>query len=222
MLRRLSLYASLVRFGHSVFALPFALVGALLAARQTPLTPARVGWSIVAMVAARTAAMAFNRLVDARFDALNPRTADRELPRGALSSRDAIVLVVVASVGSGHRARTEVARALGARPLQRWARVFLPTARPAAGAAGLVVLVYSIGTYEVAWLLGRAYPEPLPVLAFRLFGSIDLDDRPAAAAAAATGSALALGLALCVLILLPRGLASLSEAAGGHVEAAER
>ena len=98
MLRRLSLYASFVRFGHSVFALPFALVGALLAARQVPLTLVRVGWIIAAMVAARTAAMAFNRLVDARFDALNPRTADRELPRGALSSRDAVVLVVVASV----------------------------------------------------------------------------------------------------------------------------
>ncbi|MDA1092752.1 MAG: putative 4-hydroxybenzoate polyprenyltransferase [Acidobacteria bacterium] len=98
MLRRLSLYASLVRFGHSVFALPFALVGALLAARQTPLTLGRVGWILAAMVAARTAAMGFNRLVDARFDALNPRTADRELPRGALSTRDAVVLVVVASL----------------------------------------------------------------------------------------------------------------------------
>lgn len=98
MLRRLSLYASFVRFGHSVFALPFALVGALLAARQTPLTPGRVGWILAAMVAARTAAMGFNRLVDARFDALNPRTADRELPRGALSTRDAVVLVVVASL----------------------------------------------------------------------------------------------------------------------------
>ena len=98
MLRRLFLYASFVRFGHSVFALPFALVGALLAARQAPLTVTRVGWIIAAMVAARTAAMGFNRLVDARFDALNPRTANRELPRGALSSREAVALVVVASV----------------------------------------------------------------------------------------------------------------------------
>ncbi len=98
MLRRLALYASFVRFGHSVFALPFALVGALLAVRQTPLTLARVGWIIAAMVAARTAAMGFNRLVDARFDALNPRTANRELPRGALVTRDAVALVVVASV----------------------------------------------------------------------------------------------------------------------------
>ena len=66
MFRRLRLYMSLVRFGHSVFALPFALVGALLAAEQHPVTLGRVAWIIVAMVAARTAAMAFNRLVDPR------------------------------------------------------------------------------------------------------------------------------------------------------------
>ncbi len=99
MLRRLRIYASFVRVGHSVFALPFALVGALLAAQQTPLTLARVAWIVAAMVAARTAAMAFNRLVDAQFDALNPRTAGRELPRGVLSNREAVALTVGASVG---------------------------------------------------------------------------------------------------------------------------
>ena len=89
---------SLVRFGHSVFALPFALVGALLAAERQPLTLARIGWIVAAMVTARTAAMGFNRLVDARYDALNPRTADRELPRGALSRADAIGLVAASSL----------------------------------------------------------------------------------------------------------------------------
>ncbi len=89
---------SLVRFGHSVFALPFALVGALLAAEQHPLTLVRIGWIVAAMVTARTAAMGFNRLVDARYDALNPRTAGRELPRGALSRRDAVGLVALSSV----------------------------------------------------------------------------------------------------------------------------
>lgn len=89
---------SLVRFGHSIFAIPFALVGALLAAEQHPLTLARVGWIVAAMVTARTAAMGFNRLVDARYDALNPRTAGRELPRGALSRGDAIGLVAASSV----------------------------------------------------------------------------------------------------------------------------
>ena len=65
-----------------MFALPFALTGALLASREHPLTWSRVGWIVAAMVAARSAAMGFNRLVDARYDALNPRTAMREMPRG--------------------------------------------------------------------------------------------------------------------------------------------
>ena len=98
MLRRLRAYASFVRIGHSVFALPFALVGALLAARQTPVTVTRVLWIVAAMVTARTAAMGFNRLVDARFDALNPRTANRELPRRVMSSGEAAALVVGASI----------------------------------------------------------------------------------------------------------------------------
>jgi 4-hydroxybenzoate polyprenyltransferase len=95
---RLRTYASFVRFSHSVFALPFALAGALLASRQVPLTWTVVAWILVAMVAARSAAMGFNRLVDARMDALNPRTANRELPRGTMSSFEAIAFVLVASV----------------------------------------------------------------------------------------------------------------------------
>lgn len=90
-------YLSFVRFSHTVFALPFALTGALLAARHQPITWAQVGWIVLAMVTARSAAMGFNRLVDARFDALNPRTAMRELPRGAMSVREAAVFVAVAS-----------------------------------------------------------------------------------------------------------------------------
>src|SRR5918999_1289484 len=94
---RIRTYLSFVRFSHSVFALPFALTGALLASRQHPLTWPRVGWIIVAMVAARSAAMGFNRLADARFDALNPRTAMRELPRGAMSVTEATVFVAISS-----------------------------------------------------------------------------------------------------------------------------
>ena len=98
MLQRLTTYLSFVRFSHSVFALPFALAGALLAARQTPITWPTVAWILVAMISARSAAMGFNRLVDARFDALNPRTAGRELPRGRMTTREATVFVIVASV----------------------------------------------------------------------------------------------------------------------------
>jgi 4-hydroxybenzoate polyprenyltransferase len=90
-------YLSFVRFSHSVFALPFALVGALLAARTVPLTLARVAWIIGAMVTARSAAMGFNRLADWRFDALNPRTAMRELPRGVMSVREAGLFVAASS-----------------------------------------------------------------------------------------------------------------------------
>jgi 4-hydroxybenzoate polyprenyltransferase len=100
-LTRLRTYGSFVRFSHSVFALPFALAGALLAVHETGgrgqwVRP--VFWILVAMVAARSAAMGFNRLADARIDALNPRTANRELPRGAMTRREATVFVLVASI----------------------------------------------------------------------------------------------------------------------------
>ena len=101
MFERLRVYLSFVRFSHSVFALPFALAGALLACarrRRSTLADASC-WILVAMVAARSAAMGFNRLVDARIDALNPRTANREMPRGAMSAREATSFVVVASRG---------------------------------------------------------------------------------------------------------------------------
>lgn len=95
---RLLTYFSFVRFSHSVFALPFALTGALLAWRVEPFSWSQVVWIVVSMVGARSAAMGFNRLADARFDALNPRTATRELPRGAMSAAEATLFVVVSSV----------------------------------------------------------------------------------------------------------------------------
>src|SRR5437762_2899616 len=98
MIERIRTYLSFIRFSHSVFALPFALAGALLAARNQPVGWPVVGWILVAMVAARSAAMGFNRLVDARYDALNPRTANREIPRGAMSPFEASMFVVVSAV----------------------------------------------------------------------------------------------------------------------------
>jgi 4-hydroxybenzoate polyprenyltransferase len=97
MVHRLRAYASFVRVSHSVFALPFALTGALLATRLVAFSWARLGWIIACMVAARSAAMGFNRLVDASHDARNPRTAMRELPRGVMSRREAAWFVVVTS-----------------------------------------------------------------------------------------------------------------------------
>lgn len=97
MIARVRTYLSFIRFSHSVFALPFALAGALLASRHTPITWPVVGWILVAMVAARSSAMGFNRLVDARFDAENPRTANREIPRGAMSRAEAAAFIVVST-----------------------------------------------------------------------------------------------------------------------------
>jgi 4-hydroxybenzoate polyprenyltransferase len=100
---RLTTYASFVRFSHSVFALPFALTGALLALHRLGdwtigSVAARVGWIVVAMVAARSAAMGFNRLADASHDALNPRTMARELPRGVMTRGEARAFIAVASI----------------------------------------------------------------------------------------------------------------------------
>ena len=96
-MKRLSTYLSFVRFSHSVFALPFALTGALLAWRVAPFSWAQIVWIAVCMVSARSAAMGFNRLVDAKFDALNPRTAMRELPRGVMTRAEAVLFVTVSS-----------------------------------------------------------------------------------------------------------------------------
>uniref|UniRef100_A0A7C5ALD5 4-hydroxybenzoate octaprenyltransferase n=1 Tax=Desulfobacca acetoxidans TaxID=60893 RepID=A0A7C5ALD5_9BACT len=81
---KILLILEMIKFQHTVFALPFAFMGALLAARGLP-TGRQCFYILLAMVGARSAAMAFNRLVDAELDALNPRTADRALPRGLLS-----------------------------------------------------------------------------------------------------------------------------------------
>jgi len=89
MWKRIRLTLEMIKFEHSVFALPFALTGALLAIRESGLDARaaciRIGWIVVAMVGARSAAMAFNRLIDAGIDARNPRTRMRHLPSGALS-----------------------------------------------------------------------------------------------------------------------------------------
>ncbi|MBI2677307.1 MAG: UbiA family prenyltransferase [Candidatus Koribacter versatilis] len=96
MLRDLRTTLEMIKWEHSVFALPFALTAAMLAAGGWP-RPAQLAWIVVAMVAARSAAMAFNRLADADIDAANPRTATRALPAGHLSKRFALFFVVIAA-----------------------------------------------------------------------------------------------------------------------------
>jgi 4-hydroxybenzoate polyprenyltransferase len=87
----------MIKFSHTLFALPFALMGAVLAERGIP-PMGKIFWILVAMAAARTAAMTFNRIADRSYDAMNPRTADRELPRGAVSRNQAIALLVVSVI----------------------------------------------------------------------------------------------------------------------------
>jgi 4-hydroxybenzoate polyprenyltransferase len=94
-------WGSFVRFSHTVFALPFALAAMMVAARDTRGWP---GWKtflliLAAMVCARTCAMAFNRIVDRKFDALNPRTKNRHLPAGQISLASAILLCALSGAG---------------------------------------------------------------------------------------------------------------------------
>jgi 4-hydroxybenzoate polyprenyltransferase len=101
MISAIQKWGGFVRFSHTVFALPFALAAMLVAARDNRGWP---GWKIfglilAAMVCARTCAMAFNRIVDRKFDALNPRTANRHLPSGLISLASAILLCVLSAAG---------------------------------------------------------------------------------------------------------------------------
>jgi 4-hydroxybenzoate polyprenyltransferase len=172
---RLQTYLSFVRFSHSVFALPFALTGALLALHEAPVRAGsreiawRVVWIVVAMVAARTAAMGFNRLVDAQYDAKNPRTAMRELPRGAMTRTEAIVLVTFASVafvGAAYELG-RVCFALSpfalvivfwyslAKRFTAYTQLFLALAMAVAPVGGWLAAGGPIGAVE-PWLLGAA------------------------------------------------------------------
>jgi len=150
---RLRTYLELVRFSHTIFALPFAVMAALIAIRHggdahwslsAPLGLLRPAAGIlICMVAARTAAMAFNRLVDRTIDAANPRTASRHLPRGAVGTGEVLLLVV----GS---ASVFVAATL----------LFLPNWLP---------LVLSVPV--LAWLLAYSYAKRFTMLAHVWLGA---------------------------------------------------
>jgi len=96
LLRNIAELLEMIKIGHSVLALPFAFMGALLAARGLP-DGRTIFYIVVAMVGARSAAMAFNRLADARFDGANPRTANRALPAGKISRGATILFIVVSA-----------------------------------------------------------------------------------------------------------------------------
>ena len=94
--RKLQITLDMIKFEHTLFALPFAFIGALLARKGLP-TLRQTVWILAAMVAARSAAMTFNRMADLHFDKSNPRTRDRALPRGILSMQFAALFTIVMS-----------------------------------------------------------------------------------------------------------------------------
>ncbi|MDA8432747.1 MAG: putative 4-hydroxybenzoate polyprenyltransferase [Nitrospiraceae bacterium] len=92
--RKITLYLRMIKFSHSIFALPFAFTSALIAASGIP-APRQIFWIVAAMVGARSGAMGLNRIIDRKIDAANPRTAGRELPRGAIGVGETAVFVAV-------------------------------------------------------------------------------------------------------------------------------
>jgi len=107
MTKTVATYGSLVRLSHTVFALPFALAAIVLAAPYAEITLEKVALIVLCIACARTAAMAFNRLIDRDIDARNPRTRDRELPRGLLS---AAALLYASACGGPYGTEDFVAR----------------------------------------------------------------------------------------------------------------
>jgi len=93
---RVKVFLEMIKFSHTIFALPFAFTGALLAAEGLP-TPSQAGWIVLAMVGARTAAMGLNRVIDAEIDGRNPRTSGRAIPAGLLG-RGAVLFFILLSV----------------------------------------------------------------------------------------------------------------------------
>jgi 4-hydroxybenzoate polyprenyltransferase len=95
--QKISVYLRMIKFSHSIFALPFAFTSALIAASGMP-APRQVLWIAVAMVSARSGAMGLNRIIDRKIDSANPRTSGRELPKGVISPGEAILFVAVSFV----------------------------------------------------------------------------------------------------------------------------
>ena len=122
-------YANLVKLPHTLFALPFAMVGVVLASYVKNVTPSMILWVAIAFTSARFAAMAFNRIVDRRIDALNPRTASREIPTGIIGVKPAAIAVIAAS------------------------GVFL------AAASQLNPLCLALAPLALAWVLGYSYTK---------------------------------------------------------------
>jgi len=93
-INKVSVYLRMIKFSHSIFALPFAFTSALIAASGIP-ELRQIGWIVIAMVGARSGAMGLNRIIDRKIDSANPRTEGREIPQGAISVFAAVLFVIV-------------------------------------------------------------------------------------------------------------------------------
>src|SRR5574340_347892 len=91
---KIALYLKMIKFSHSIFALPFAFTGAILAAAGIP-SLKQILWIVVAMVSARSGAMGLNRIIDRKIDAANPRTMSRELPSGKIKTSNAVLFAII-------------------------------------------------------------------------------------------------------------------------------
>lgn len=98
LLTRIRTYGRLIKFSHTIFALPFALAAVLLANRHQPVSWATLAWIVLAMASARSAAMGFNRLADYEFDRRNPRTSDRPLASGAIDRKSVLCFIFISSL----------------------------------------------------------------------------------------------------------------------------
>ena len=163
LLARVLSYGRMIRFSHSVFALPFALTSAALAVRGD-IRASQVAWIVVAMVGARSAAMGFNRLADHALDGQNPRTAGRELPRGALSRREVWIFVVLSAGVLVLAAGMLNPLCLALSPVALLV-VFAYSYTKRFTALSHLVLGLALGVAPVgAWLAIRGRFEPVPIL----------------------------------------------------------
>jgi len=163
LLGRIGLYGRMIRFSHSVFALPFALSSAILAAGGG-ISWRQVAWILVAMVGARSAAMGFNRLADQAIDARNPRTAGRELPRGAISRSEVWVFVAASAATLVVAAAMLNPLCLALSPVALLI-VFGYSYTKRFTALSHVFLGLALGVAPVgAWLAIRGRVEPAPVV----------------------------------------------------------
>jgi 4-hydroxybenzoate polyprenyltransferase len=154
-------WANFVKLPHTVFALPFAIVGVVLASYSAPVTLPVVVWVVVAFTAARFAAMGFNRIVDRELDARNPRTRARELPAGVITVGSARVAVVLASLLFVFAAWMLNPLCLALSPLAlAWVLAYSYTKRFTAGSH--LVLGLGLGIAPVGGFLAVAGAWPTP------------------------------------------------------------